>query len=207
MLSGDTSELIVMGAMLGLTAGISPGPLLALVISETIAKNKIAGIKIALAPIITDLPIIAAALLLFSYAGHLEFIIGLISFAGAAFLSYLGFECFKTGDLQIMSDNSRTGSMLKGITANFLNPHPYLFWITVGTPLAVKAAKIGVFTAILFFGCFYAMLIGSKIIVALIVEKSKAFFTNSIYVWILRILGIILFIFALTFVIQGIKSL
>lgn len=43
------------GAVLGLSSGLSPGPLLALVISETLRHGVKAGVKVALAPIITDL--------------------------------------------------------------------------------------------------------------------------------------------------------
>lgn len=207
MVSGETSELMAMGAVLGLTAGISPGPLLALVITETIIKNKVAGIKIAFAPLITDLPIIATAFLIFSYATRLNFIMSIISFAGAAFLFYLGFECFRTGDLQGVRDGARSGSLLKGIAANLMNPHPYLFWITVGTPLALRAIRINVSTTILFFGSFYVMLIGSKVVVALIVDKSKGFLTTMVYKWILRVLGSILLIFAVIFIIEGIKGI
>jgi len=46
------------GLILGLSAGFAPGPLLTLVISETLQHDLKAGVKVALAPIITDLPII-----------------------------------------------------------------------------------------------------------------------------------------------------
>ncbi|MCD6225405.1 MAG: hypothetical protein J7K32_07820 [Deltaproteobacteria bacterium] len=46
------------GTILGLSAGLIPGPLLTLVISETLRHNIKAGIKIAVAPLLTDLPII-----------------------------------------------------------------------------------------------------------------------------------------------------
>ena len=49
---------LTMGAFLGLTAGLSPGPLLTLVITETLKHSRAAGIKIAVAPLITDVPII-----------------------------------------------------------------------------------------------------------------------------------------------------
>jgi len=46
------------GTLLGLSAGIAPGPLLTLVISETLQKDIKAGIRVALAPMFTDVPII-----------------------------------------------------------------------------------------------------------------------------------------------------
>jgi threonine/homoserine/homoserine lactone efflux protein len=54
------------GIIFGLAAGISPGPLLALVFSETIKYGKKEGFKIAFAPLITDLPIVLFVLLILS---------------------------------------------------------------------------------------------------------------------------------------------
>ena len=53
---------LTIGIILGFSAGFAPGPLLALVISETLRHNIRSGIKVALAPIVTDLPIILISL-------------------------------------------------------------------------------------------------------------------------------------------------
>ena len=57
---------LTIGTVLGLSAGFAPGPLLTLVISETLQHDIKSGIKIALAPIITDLPIIILTLFILS---------------------------------------------------------------------------------------------------------------------------------------------
>lgn len=207
MISGEISYFIIVGAIFGFTAGISPGPLLTLVITETITHNKSEGIKIAIAPLITDLPIISATFLLLSRFSHLNILMSLISFFGGIFLIYLGYECFQTERFVFDIQKSRTRSLLKGIVVNILNPHPYLFWITVGTPIALKAYQISLGTAIMFFVSFYSLLIGSKVSVALIVEKSKTFLTNKIYTWTMRVLGLTLFIFATLFFADCIKNL
>ena len=67
------------GIVLGLSAGFSPGPLLALVISETLQHDIRAGIKVAVAPIITDLPIIIFSLFIINEISGLYNILGLIS--------------------------------------------------------------------------------------------------------------------------------
>lgn len=51
-----TLDFLFLGIALGLSAGLSPGPLQAIVISETLLKGKKEGIKVALAPLLTDLP-------------------------------------------------------------------------------------------------------------------------------------------------------
>jgi threonine/homoserine/homoserine lactone efflux protein len=57
---------LFMGMVLGLSAGLSPGPLLALVISETIGLGIRAGIRVALAPLISDIPVLIVSFLLVS---------------------------------------------------------------------------------------------------------------------------------------------
>src|SRR2546425_12291262 len=57
-------QALVVGLGLGLGAGITPGPLLGLVINETLRGGWHAGILVALAPLISDLAIIALCFLL-----------------------------------------------------------------------------------------------------------------------------------------------
>jgi len=196
---------MAMGAFFGLTAGISPGPLLTLVITETLKHNKKEGIKIAIAPLITDLPIIIATTFIFSKLSQFNIILGLISFLGAAFFTWLGYETMKTKGLYYEVQQLKPESLKKGITANILNPHPYIFWLTVGIPTAFKAYEINLITVILYFLLFYVLLIGSKITVALLVEKSKTFLTTKAYKLIMHILATALFIFASLFIYDGIK--
>ena len=196
-----------MGALFGLTAGISPGPLLTLVITETLTHNKTEGIKVAITPLITDLPIIIIAFLIFPRYSQFSLLMSMISFLGGIFLVYLGYECLRTKGSGIDIQKRKAGSLLKGIIVNILNPHPYLFWITVGTPVALQAYQISPGTVIIYFLSFYSMLIGSKISIALIVERSRTFLTNMVYLWTMRILGLSLFIFAALFFFDSIKTL
>ena len=53
--------LVSAGLVYGLSAGFSPGPLMALVISQTLKHGIREGAKVAVAPLITDLPIILLA--------------------------------------------------------------------------------------------------------------------------------------------------
>jgi threonine/homoserine/homoserine lactone efflux protein len=73
---------LAMGAVLGLSSGFAPGPLLTLVISETLRHDMKAGVKVALAPMITDLPIIILTLFIFSKLSNFHDILGIISLSG-----------------------------------------------------------------------------------------------------------------------------
>jgi threonine/homoserine/homoserine lactone efflux protein len=169
--------------------------------------NKAAGIRIAISPLFTDLPIIIISLYVFSRMAQFDAMLSVISFAGALFIAYLGYETVCARSLNFEKTISGSASLKRGIIANFLNPHPYLFWITVGTPTALKAYEKNLFACILFFLSFYLLLVGSKIGIALITERSKTFLNNKSYFWIMRILGITLFIFSVFFLFDGINRL
>jgi len=198
-------KFLAMGSFLGLTAGLSPGPLLALVISETLKHNRKEGIKIAISPLVTDVPIVIASFFLFSRLSQFESVLGVISILGAIFIGHLGYETINAKEISIGDTGRPANTLRKGILANFLSPHPYLFWLTVGAPLAAKALEINIFTLFLYFTSFYICLIGSKIGVAHIVARSKVIFSNMLYLWIMRFLGIALFIFSALFFFEGLK--
>lgn len=198
-------DFLIIGTIFGLTAGISPGPLLTLVITQTLKHNKFEGIKVALVPLIADVPVIAIALYVYSQLTDFHTILGIISFLGAIFLAYLGYESLNTQGLQIDLQKTPPQSIKKGIIVNMLNPHPYIFWITVGAPMVLKGYKIHPGAALIFMGTFYGFLIGSKIAVALFVDRSRSFLNNTGYIWVMRILGVALFVFSLLFIRDGLR--
>ena len=117
----------------------------------------------------------------------------------------MAYESFKTRGLTDDIEVEQPKSLQKGATVNFLNPSPYLFWITIGSPILINAYAESFSSAILFLGGFYSCLVGSKIVLAYATGKSREFLTDKPYIYIMRILGIILIIFALYFVNQGIQ--
>lgn len=125
---------LVSGMILGLSSGLAPGPLFTLVLSETLRYGLGSGVKVAIAPVITDLPIIILTLIVISNFSGIHLIMGVISLAGALFVAYLGLETFSSTGLDDGDVLSEERSLHKGIVANLLNPHPYLFWMTVGSP-------------------------------------------------------------------------
>ena len=64
------TDFLFSGVFLGLAAGFAPGPLLTLVITETLQHNLRSGIRVALAPILTDAPIVAAVFLTLKILGE-----------------------------------------------------------------------------------------------------------------------------------------
>ncbi|MGC9344945.1 MAG: LysE family translocator, partial [Bacteroidales bacterium] len=126
-----------------------------------------------------------------------------ISVAGGIYLLYLAYKTITVKDFHADGGERTDNSLVKGIIVNFLSPHPYLFWITVGSPYVIKAWEVSLYAVIYFVLGFYLFLIGSKMIIALLAEHSKAFLNQKVMIWILRILGAALFVFALILLREG----
>ena len=203
----QTITYLTMGAVFGLTAGISPGPLLTLVISETLRHNKAEGVKIAVAPLITDIPIVLLTIFMLSKMASSDIVLGVISILGGIFIAYLGYDSIKSKGIEIDIQNLKLKSIRKGIIVNILSPHPYIFWLMVGAPITIKAYQASLLAAFAFIISFYVLLVGSKISIAMVVDRSRAFLKNKVFIWTLRILGLVLLIFAIILIKEGMTYL
>ncbi len=200
-------KFLTMGILLGLSAGFSPGPLLTLVISETLRHGIRSGIKVALAPMVTDLPIILATLFILSKLSASSAVLGVVSLCGGLFVLYMGWESLRShGTMPVVGD-AAPKSLAKGIATNVLSPYPYLFWLSVGAPAMNKALALSVAAPVAFICGFYSMLVGSKIMLAVVVGKSRGFLAGPAYRCILRLLGLLLVVLAFVLMRDGLRLL
>ena len=190
------SELVT-GIILGLTAGLTPGPLMMLVIAQTLQYGFREGAIIATAPLITDVPIVLISLFTLAKLADFEPILGLVALVGSLYILFLAYETFRTGPVGISKSEPTAKSLRKGAIINVLNPHPYLFWATVGAPLILRAKRSETLAPWLFVGSFYLFLIGSKVGIALIVGRFRAFLSDKPYIYIMRTLALLLAILAI----------
>lgn len=96
--------------------------LLVLVISQTLKHGYTEGVKVAFAPIITDLPIILITVLFVSLISEYSSILGVISILGGIYIGYMAHKSFKTRGLSENIEFEPPNSLKKGATVNFLNP-------------------------------------------------------------------------------------
>ncbi|MBJ6723407.1 LysE family translocator [Geomonas sp. Red875] len=184
------------GVLLGISAGFSPGPLFALVLSQTLRHGIREGCKVAFAPLITDLPIILLTTLLLTRIAQFKPLLGFISLGGGVFLLTMAYGTFRSGGECDIDTQSAPKSLSRGILTNLLSPHPYLFWIAVGAPTILKGWSLAPMAAVSFVAAFSGCLIGSKLLLALLVGKSRRFLAGTTYRWVMRSLGAMLLVFA-----------
>lgn len=195
------------GCIFGLAGGFSPGPTTTVVVSQTLRFGFLDGIKVAIAPALTDAPIILVAVLLVGRIAKFEPVLGVISLLGAVFLLYLSFESFRVRGIEIDDTEVEPRSISKGFMANLLNPHPYMFWFVIGAPKLIEAYEINWITAVAFLVGLYVCLIGAKILVAFLVGRSRAFLKSRGYIYVNRILGVVLAGFSILFLRDGLRFL
>jgi threonine/homoserine/homoserine lactone efflux protein len=200
-------HFLTIGLVLGLSAGLAPGPLLTLVVSETLRYHVGAGIRVALAPLISDLPIVVVSVGLLSTMSGFESVLGGISLVGGAVVFRMGVHGLRTRALVIEPEISGSNALAKGVLVNVLSPHPYLFWISVGAPLVHRAMAVSVAAAGAFILGFYLLLVGAKVVLALVVGRSRAVIKGRAYVFTMRGLGLVLCLLALVLVKDGLALL
>ena len=203
----DALMFLAAGSTFGLAGGFSPGPTTTVVVSQTLRFGVFDGIKVAIAPALTDAPIILVAVLLVGQLARFEPVLGIISLLGGVFLLYLAFESFRVRGIEIDETQVEPRSISKGFMANLLNPHPYLFWFVVGAPKLIEAAEITWMTAVAFIAGLYACLIGAKILVAFLVGRSRGFLRSREYIYVNRVLGVVLAGFSIFFFRDGMRFL
>jgi threonine/homoserine/homoserine lactone efflux protein len=180
---------------------------LSLVISETLRGNKLNGILIALAPLITDLPIVIVSIFLLQSISNASILLGILSLSGGIFILYLSIANFRYKGKSASGSTDYSSSLKFGAITNFLSPHPYIFWITVGAPTFVRATKTNFTDGVVFILAFYLLLIGSKIVIAHVTEVFHGLLQGKTFILIMRIMGLALFAFACIMIYEGLLLL
>jgi threonine/homoserine/homoserine lactone efflux protein len=192
---------LLLGLSLGLSAGFSPGPLMTLVVTTSLQDGFWHGLRVAAAPFVSDLPII----LLSVFVLHLlpPWTLAIVGVAGGSYVVYLGWETIRSAKHANLAAIARSADpaavpdqgwrdLRRGAVVNALNPHPYIFWATVGGPTLIAAFNQSLLQGVLFLVSFYVMLVGSKVVVAALVHSQAHRLSDTWYQRILTLLGVLL---------------
>lgn len=193
------------GITLGLAAGLAPGPLMTLAVTQTVRHGFKEGMLVAAAPLVTDVPIVL--LLFFVLREFPEPILGALGMVGALYALFLAYETAKAESPGEAASASAPASLQKGVLANFLSPHPYLFWVTVGVPYVLAAHEKSVMAPWGFIAGFYLLLVGSKAAVAALTGRYRDLLTGRAYPYVMRALAIALVVFAILLFREGLHLL
>ncbi|MDX1501572.1 MAG: LysE family transporter [Thermoanaerobaculia bacterium] len=181
-------ETALLGLSLGLAAGATPGPLLTLTVTASLERGFASGARFAVAPVFSDLPVLAICLLVLSEVpGRF---LAVISGLGGLLLVALGIQTLAgaAGRAPLVKGGAVAADDLrKAILVNLLNPNPWLFWAAVGGPIFLAAWRRQPGEAAVFLAAFYLLLVGSKLAVAALVARGRHYLTEP---WYRRVVGV-----------------
>jgi threonine/homoserine/homoserine lactone efflux protein len=203
----DLMPLFLKGITLGLSAGVAPGPLTLLVITQTLRYGFLDGMKIGFAPLITDIPIIAICVFISTHFAQTPLFIASVSFLGSCFLLKMAFDNWNAEPISSIPDVGDRAPLIRGAITNLLNPHPYLFWLTIGSPLILQSAAPPLVAGATFTAGMFIFMIGTKLCIAWIASKFRESLAGSRYRWALRVSSASLFFFSLSFLREGLQQL
>lgn len=175
---------LLLGISLGWAAGVSPGPLMALVVTTSLQRGFGAGARVAVAPLLTDAPIVTLSVVVASTLP--ETVIRVLSYAGAAYLVGLGISELRGAARASIGAETAASvrDVRRGFFTNLLSPHPWLFWLTVGGPILVAAWERAPIDGIGFVAGFFGLLVGTKLVIAAVVDRVRRRLRPTWYRWL-----------------------
>lgn len=200
------------------SGAVMPGPLLSTNIERTLKKGFTQSLLLVLGHAIVEILLVVA--LVFgasSFFTNKNFTIS-ISFIGSFVMLYMAFTMFfslknisipKTNGNVSTKDNYKglNNTVLVGAIVSVSNPYFVIWWATIGLGYIVTALNFGLLGVIVFYmGHILGDLVWYTAISAVLL-KGKKYFTDKIFKIIIFICAIAIVIFALLFMINGIKLL
>jgi threonine/homoserine/homoserine lactone efflux protein len=163
------AALLAQGLTLGFSASASPGPFQALLLERAARLGPRRALHLALVPLASDPPVIAACLL--ALAGLPGGLLRLLSLAGGAFLIFLGGSALRElwREQREVEEaggppgpgepaRGRAGGFWSAVLVNLLNPNAWIFWSLVGGPILAGALRQAAPHPLAFLGGFYLAL-------------------------------------------------
>jgi threonine/homoserine/homoserine lactone efflux protein len=154
---------LLQGAALGFSGAISPGPFQAYLISQSLRLGWRRALPVALAPLMTDGPIITLVLLVLSTLPP-AFLRGL-HIAGGMFVLYLGWKSFQAfrhfQPVLVDQLGAERQSLLQAALMNFLSPGPYIFWSILAGPILITGWQQSPGLGLAFLLGFYGAMVGT----------------------------------------------
>jgi len=149
------------GITYALAAAIQPGPFQTFIISKTLENGWKKTLPAALAPVLSDGPIIVLVLFILSQIP--PELIRFLQISGGLLLLYLAYSSFKSflnfEKLNKQTENKTDSTLLKAVLVNLLNPAPYIGWSLIMGPMFIKGYQQNASNGIALIAGFYITIV------------------------------------------------
>ncbi len=169
------SIYLLQGLVLGFAAAVQPGPLMAFMVTQTLAHGFRKTWMMAFAPLISDGPIIALALLvLVQMPAWLQ---RGLNAASGIFILYLAWSAFRQwrhfiSPEQVAAPTGQQG-IVKAALMNALNPMPYIYWSLVTGPILMAGWRESPALGLTFILSFYFVFISGLFAILAIFSAAR----------------------------------
>lgn len=167
---------LLQGLVLGLPAAAQPGPFQAYLLSQTMKNGWRRTLPAALAPLLSDGPIILLVVLILTQIPG--WFLRVVQLAGGLFILYLAWDAYRawrTADFELMTvvESDARQSVWEAALMNILNPNPYIFWGLVAGPILLEGWRRSAAHGTLFLLGFYGTLIGGLVLVIVLFATAR----------------------------------
>ena len=168
---------LIQGIGYGFAAAAQPGPFQAYLISQTLSNGWRRTLPAALAPLISDGPIIVLTLVVLSHVP--VWFQRFLYIVGGLFILYLAYSAFVAwrnfDEAGVVTHPAIRQSAVRAAMMNALSPGPYLYWSLVTGPILLAGWRKAPVNGIGFLVSFYATIILSLIAIIVVFGTARRF--------------------------------
>ncbi len=190
------STTILTAVVLGLFAGLAPGPYTTMVAGTALERGFRAGLVLALTPLVTDVPpMLFSAILLERMGWRALTALGLV---GGAVILVVGVRFLRKNwsaeeDLLVGGSRRSPSAHLSHVVLSSLtNPSPWVFWLVVASPFLLRAWARSRGEGLFFIFALFGTNIGTAASLAWVASRSRRFLQPSVQRRALQMVGGIL---------------
>ncbi|NWF93872.1 MAG: LysE family translocator [Syntrophaceae bacterium] len=152
---------LIQGIGYGFAAAVQPGPFQTFLIAQTLSHGWRQALPAALAPLISDGPIILLTLLVLSQVP--VWFQRVLYTAGGLFILYLAYHALVAwrnfDEAGLATHSASRQGIVRAAMINALNPGPYIFWSLVTGPILLAAWRQAPVQGLGFLVSFYVAIV------------------------------------------------
>jgi len=168
---------LIQGIGYGFAAAVQPGPFQTYLISQTLRHGWRQTLPAALAPLISDGPILVLTLFVLSHVP--TWFERFLYIAGGLFILFLAYSAFvawrKFDEAGIVPHSASRQSAIRAAMMNALSPGPYLYWGLVTGPILLAGWRQAPVNGVGFLVSFYATMVLSLSTIIVVFGTTRQF--------------------------------
>lgn len=145
-------SILVEAVILGIIGGLLPGPILTMVVTDTMARGLQKSWLTVVYAIIAEFVLVGLLFTVLAFIDIPEVVLLGINIAGIVLLTYIAVNVWKSATDVLESSTGISLRTMFGLM--FLNSTPYMFWLTICLPLIDQLGSFVLYPAVWFFFAF-----------------------------------------------------